>query len=82
MKLCNHGGLLSHESVVIDGSKFRAVNADNKSYLSSSVPEMIEEIDDKIEGYMKALDEYDTRETKPVELNKEDIAGVLDYLKR
>lgn len=82
VKLCNHGRLLSHESVVIDGSKFRAVNADNKSYLSSSVPKMIEEIDDKIEGYMKALDEYDTRETKPGELNKEDIAGVLDYLKR
>ena len=33
VKLCNGAGLLSHESVVIDGSKFRAVNADNKSYL-------------------------------------------------
>ena len=32
VKLCNAAGLLSHESVVIDGSKFRAVNADNKSF--------------------------------------------------
>lgn len=34
VKLCNRAGLLSHESVVIDGSKFRAVNADNKSYVN------------------------------------------------
>ena len=32
VKLCNGAGLLSHESVVIDGSKFRAVNADNPSF--------------------------------------------------
>lgn len=35
VRLCNKAGLLSHESVVIDGSKFRAVNADNKSYVCS-----------------------------------------------
>lgn len=34
VKLCNRTGLLSHESVMIDGSKFRAVNADNKSYVN------------------------------------------------
>lgn len=26
---CNKAGLLSHEAVMIDGSKFRAVNSDN-----------------------------------------------------
>lgn len=36
VKLCSRAGLLLHESVVIDGSKFRAVNADNKSYVSSN----------------------------------------------
>jgi len=34
VKLCKRAGLLSQESVVIDGSKFRAVNADNRSYTS------------------------------------------------
>lgn len=82
VKLCNRAGLLSHESVVIDGSKFRAVNADNKSYLSRNVSRMIEEADGRIEHYMQMLDEYDKREAKPGELRKEDIAGVLDYLNR
>ena len=82
VKLCNHAGLLSHESVVIDGSKFRAVNADNKSYISSSVPRMIEEANGRIEHYMKVLDEYDNQEAKPGELSKEDVAGILDFLNR
>lgn len=82
VKLCNCAGLLSHESVVIDGSKFKAVNADHKSYLSRSVPKMIEEAAGRIEHYMKALDEYDEEEAKPGELNKEDIDGILDYLNR
>lgn len=82
VKLCNRAGLLSRESVVIDGSKFRAVNADNKSYLSSSVPRMIREIDERVERYMRALDECDKKEAKPGALSKEDITGVLDYLNR
>lgn len=82
VKLCNRAGLLSHESVVVDGSKFRAVNANNKSYLSSSVPRMIREIDERVERYMRALDECDKEEAKPGALSKEDIVGVLDYLNR
>ncbi len=82
VKLCNRAGLLSHESVVIDGSKFKAANADHKSYLSSSVPKMIENTDGRIEHYMKMLDESDKQEAKAGELNKEEIAGILDYLNR
>ena len=82
VKLCNHAGLLSRESVVIDGSKFNAVNADNKSYLSGSVPRMIKEVEERAERYIKMLDEWDKREARPGEFNKEDIAKVLDYLGR
>lgn len=82
VKLCDRAGLLSHESVVIDGSKFKAVNADHKSYVSSSVPKMIEKTDGRIEHYMKMLDESDKREAKAGELTKEEIAGIVDYLNR
>lgn len=34
--LCNKAGLLSHESVVIDGTKSCAVNAGNDSYVISN----------------------------------------------
>ena len=82
VKLCNKAGLLSHESVVIDGSKFRAVNADNKSYVSSNAKKVLLDVEEKLNQYMKELDEIDAAESKPGALTKEDITGVLDYLER
>ena len=82
VKLCNGAGLLSHESVVIDGSKFRAVNADNKSYISANVSKVLKDIDEKIDQYMNEMDVRDKEEAKPGELGKEDLSKVLDYLER
>ena len=82
VRLCNKAGLLSHESVVTDGSKFRAVNADNKSYVSSNAKKVLLDVEEKISRYMKELDEADAAESRPGALTKEDIAGVLDYLER
>lgn len=82
VNLCDRAELLSHESVVIDGTKIRAVNANNKSFISSGVSRKIEETNDRIERYMQVLDEYDKRDAKPGELSKEEIAGILDYLNR
>ena len=82
VRLCNKAGLLSHESVVIDGSKFRAVNAYNKSYVSSNAKKFLLDVEEKISRYMKELDEADAAESRLGALTKEDIAGVLDYLER
>lgn len=82
VNLCNGAGLLSHESVVIDGSKFRAVNADNKSYISANVSKVLKDIDEKIDRYMSEMDARDKEEAKPGELEKEDLTKVLDYLER
>ncbi len=82
VRLCNKAGLLSHESVVIDGSKFRAVNADNKSYVSSNAKKVLLDVEEKISRYMKELDEADAAESRLGALTKEDIVGVLDYLER
>jgi len=82
VKLCNTAGLLSHESVVIDGSKFRAVNADNKSYVGSNATKVLLDVEEKINQYMKELDEIDASEGKPGALTGEDISGVLDYLEQ
>lgn len=82
VKLCNTAGLLSHEAVVIDGAKFRAVNADNKSYVSSNVSKALKEIDEKIKRYMDELDSRDREELKPGELGKDEIKNVLGYLER
>lgn len=80
--LCNKAGLLSHESIVIDGTKFRAVNADNKSYVSSNAKKVLIDVEEKMARYMKELDEMDTAESKPGALTREEITDVLNYLER
>lgn len=82
VRVCNGAGLLSHESVVIDGSKFRAVNADNKSYISGNTVKVLKDIEGKIDQYMREMDARDKEEAKPGELWKEELKKVLDYLER
>lgn len=53
VKLCNRAGQLSHESVVIDGSKFRAVNADNKSYVSSNAKKLLLDVEEKADCFVQ-----------------------------
>lgn len=77
VKLCNKAGLLSNETVVIDGSKFRAVNSDNNCYVRSNVEQLIAQADERIEKYMAELDACDNAERRDEELTSEDIRNVL-----
>jgi transposase len=80
VKLCNKAELLSNETVVIDGSKFRAVNSDNNCYVKSNVEKLIAQADDRIAKYMAELDTCDDEERRSEELTSEDIRNVLEYL--
>jgi len=82
VKLCDKAKLLSHETVVIDGSKFRAVNADQKAYVRQNVSVMLQQADERIEKYMRLLDESDEKETRPEALSPEDIRETLEYLNK
>jgi transposase len=80
VKLCNKAGLLSTEAVVIDGSKFRAVNSDNNCYVKKNVEKLIVQADERIAKYMAELDAADKADRRAEELTPEDIHGVLEYL--
>lgn len=80
VKLCDKAGLLSHETVVIDGSKFRAVNSDNNCYVKKNVEKLLAQADEKISVYMAELDAADNAERRAEELTSEDIREVLEYL--
>jgi len=82
VKLCNKAGLLSHDTVVIDGSKFRAVNSDQHSYVRQNVSVMLQQADERIEKYMAALDENDKTEKRPEALTANEIRDVLEYLNK
>ena len=68
--------------MAIDGSKFRAVNTDNRTYTVGNAKKVLLDVEEKIRQYMKELDETDAAEAKPGALTKEDITGVLDYLEQ
>ena len=81
VKLCDKAGLLSHETVVIDGSKFRAVNADQKAYVRQNVQVMMQQADERIEKYMAELEKNDASERRPETLSTKEIRHVLEYLR-
>lgn len=80
--LCNKAGLLSHETVVIDGSKFRAVNADNNCYVKANVEKLIAQADERIAKYIEELDVADSADRRAEELSADDIQNVLEYLEK
>src|SRR5918996_2642537 len=54
--LCRELELFGGELVAIDGSKFKAVNSSKRNFTQTKVRRMIQEIDDKIDQYLKELD--------------------------
>ncbi len=80
VKLCNRAELLSNETVVIDGSKFRAVNSDDHCYVKSNVEALIKQADERLAKYMAELDACDDAERRSEELTSQDISKVLEYL--
>jgi len=60
--LCKRLGLLGGELVAIDGSKFKAVNNRERNFNPQKLERAIREIDQKIEGYLKELEQADKEE--------------------
>lgn len=60
--LCRRLGLFGGELLAIDGSKFRAVNARDRSYTPKRLATLKRDIDRTIARYLKALERQDQRE--------------------
>jgi len=72
--------LLSYETVVIDGSKFRAENSDNNCFVRSNVVKLIAQAEERIAHYLSELDDNDNSERRSEQLTKKEIGEVLEYL--
>lgn len=57
--LCRDINLLNNDSVAIDGSKFKAVNAKAKNFTREKLRKRFKEIDERIQGYLSELDRAD-----------------------
>jgi hypothetical protein len=62
--LCQRMELFSGELVAIDGSKFKAVNSRNSNFNQKKLERAIKGIDDRIEIYLRELDEQDKGESE------------------
>lgn len=78
-KLCDEWDLFGKELVAVDGSKFRASNSKRNNYNAKKLERHIKYIDEKIENYMRELDEGDTTETCD---RKPDASEIKERLKQ
>ncbi len=62
-KLCDEWELFGKELVAIDGSKFRACNSKKNNYNSKKLVRHLKYLDEKIESYLKELDDHDQIES-------------------
>ena len=60
--LCQRLDLFGGELLAIDGSKFRAVNARDRSYTGTRLEKLLQAIDATLANYLQQLDTHDQRE--------------------
>src|SRR5262247_3313989 len=85
--LCRSMGLLTESSVVIDGSKFKAVNNRDKNFTRAKMERRMAQIEESVARYLQQLDTADRQEpsealkTKTSHL-KEKIAKLKEQMQR
>lgn len=77
VQLCKKLGLYGKELVAIDGSKFGAVNAKGNNYNHEKLEDKLRRIDEKLERYLRELDENDQAEVDSAKHSKEEIAAAI-----
>jgi len=81
LSFCRKLDLLKLETVGIDGTKVRAQNNVSNVFRRNTIEEVARKIDEKIEEYLKELDEGDARE-ETLELDREKVAKRIEQLRR
>lgn len=79
--LCKKLDLFGGELVAIDGSKFKAVNSKKRNFNEAKLKKRLKDIDEKIESYLKEIDENDNNEAYVSPPDKEKLKGKIELLK-
>lgn len=79
--LCKHLNLFSGELVAIDGSKFKAVNSKKRNFTEQKLKDKIKEIDDKINTYLKELEDNDNSEANIMPVSVKELEAKIESLK-
>jgi hypothetical protein len=68
--LCRRLELFADASVAIDGSKFKAVNARDRSFTTAKMKRRMEQIEESVERYLDQLDSADRQEPSLARMTK------------
>jgi len=81
--LCRELDLFGAELIAIDGSKFKAVNSSKRNFTETKVKKYMQELEQRIEAYLQALDELDQVEAPdvPPQRSAEQLQAKIEQLK-
>lgn len=82
LMFCKQAGLLSLETVGIDGTKMRAQNSRNNVYRREEIGKIQKRIQEKIDEYLSVLDKEDEKEGEDIKTNKNEVEEVVNRLKK
>ena len=78
--LCQGLDLFGGELVAIDGSKFKAVNSTDRTFSRAKLEKKLQEIDEKIEGYLQEMDRADQEEGDLPGVSVEGLKDTIEKL--
>jgi transposase len=79
--LCKSMDLFGCELIAIDGSKFSAVNHNDRNYTKDKLKKLLKEINEKIDNYLAQLDQTDQQETDVNQLTTTELQQKIEHLK-
>ncbi len=83
LKVCHKLELISFKTVAIDGSKMRGQNSLNEIYRKEQMGKIEKEIQNRIDNYMKELDEHEKIEQESgITVNEEKINNITIRLNK
>lgn len=80
--LCKDWSLFGGELVAVDGTKFRADNSKKNNYNKKKIDRQLKYIEEKVEEYLKALDEGDSQSEIDPKYTVEQIKEKIEELEK
>jgi len=80
--LCHKEDLFGGDLIAIDGSKFRAANSKDRNFSREKLRKYIQRIDDKVDAYLKQLDEEDEKEKDIKTPTAEELKQKIETIKK
>lgn len=77
---CKELDLYGGETIGIDGSKFKAVNSKKCNFNEDKLIKKLKDIEEKIEAYLKELEENDKNETSVKQLDAKEVEEKIKHL--